>query len=91
MKSFHTSLALDILSFTDSKGKGGGEKKKKKKKRIKKKTREGEGGVFLWLGVCSQQNLLLFCVEKLEMEESLIPCCKAGNTDIGNGTYQPKA
>lgn len=62
--------------------------KKRKEKKRKKREEKGKGEV-LWLGACSEQNLLLFCIEKLETRELLIPCCKAGNTDTGNGAYQP--
>lgn len=59
-----------------------------KKRRKKKKEEKGKRG-FLWLGVCCEQSLLLFWAEKLETQELLILCCKAGNAEVGNGAYQP--
>lgn len=53
MKSFHTSLALDILSFTDSKGNGGGSKWKEKKE--KKREEKGKRS-FRRLGVVATRT-----------------------------------
>lgn len=71
---------------------GAVKKIKNKKEEREKEKRKGEEGGALWLdltaGVCTEQTLLVWG-RKLEMQELLNLCHKAGDKDIGNGVIKP--